>query len=272
MAEEEMSIERRTELMMRASMRNWWEVVKDLDIPMPKTVLFPLNKSDTIALHCMTERPIPDKLKEDLVLAGDSIGYPLFLRTDQTSCKHDWEETCYVESRDVLFQHIHNLIDVSSMLGGMGLPTYALVFREFIPMDTQFMAFKGMPVNPERRYFAEGGVINCVHHYWVKGAIRFYGRPEPEGWQERLSQMNAEAEAENRKMDEYAKAISIRLSKCIGEDWSIDFCKGKDGVWYFIDCAPAPISWHPLHEGEKDPEIEKYESIFGDLIGGKEDE
>lgn len=242
---------------MNASMRNWWPVLKNLDIPMPKTVLMPLEREETIALACMVENEgvIPDELRSRILENADKIGYPLFLRTDQTSCKHSWESTCHVESSTDLLNRINNLIDESSCLGLLGLPTYGLAFREFLEMDSKFTAFDGMPVSPERRYFAEGRKILCHHHYWIQDAIEFRGRPKPDNWEKILAEMNAESKEEIEHLSAFAEEISYYLTKCIGGAWSIDFCKGKDGTWYFIDCAPSELSWHPAHEDEKPEEL-----------------
>ena len=236
----------RIQLTMDASMRTWWDEIKHLQIPMPKTQIVNLEKNQTLALAKMKKiNDIPEKLRDDIFKLADAIGFPLFLRTDQTSCKHFWEETCYVEKREDLFDHIYRLIEESSMLGLMGLPTYALVFRGYIPMDSVFDAFMGMPVNPEWRFFAYDGEILCHHFYWIKEAISFWGREKAENWEEKLDKIMELEEYEFTLLSEYSKQISKELTSRIGGAWSIDFCKSKDGKWYFIDCAPSEISWHP---------------------------
>lgn len=39
------------------------------------------------------------------------------------------------------------------------------------------------------------------------------------------------------------------FGRVMGEGyWSVDFAKGQDGTWYFIDMAEGDQSWHPRHE------------------------
>ena len=39
--------------------------------------------------------------------AAKEMGEPFFLRTDHTSAKHSWEETCFVKSTSDLMQHVY---------------------------------------------------------------------------------------------------------------------------------------------------------------------
>jgi hypothetical protein len=44
---------------------------------------------------------------EELMAAAKEMGEPFFLRTDHTSAKHSWEETCFVKSTSDLMQHVY---------------------------------------------------------------------------------------------------------------------------------------------------------------------
>jgi len=98
------------------SMVYWFPFVEKLEIPQPKTIIIKM----------------PAK-KEDFERAGKEIGYPLFIRTDQASAKHNWDDTCYVESENDLHDHIMSIIDETFML-----PSTAIVFREFLELNYKF--------------------------------------------------------------------------------------------------------------------------------------
>ena len=123
--------------------------------------------------------------------------------------------------------------------------------------------------------FCEGGEINCFHAYWIEDAIRFKPDEEPEGWKEQLATINGAIcgfqrdDRPVRRMIRDVVKVSEALTEALGGEWSIDFCLGKDGTWYFIDTAPAELSWHPPHDGEP---VEDEISIFGDIIKEMEKE
>jgi hypothetical protein len=70
---------------------------------------------------------------EELSLATLDIGFPCFLRTDHTSAKHSWDETCFVESSSSLRQHVFNIAEFSEIADMIGMPWDTWVGREFLP-------------------------------------------------------------------------------------------------------------------------------------------
>jgi len=177
-------------------------------------------------------------------------GYPLFMRTDLSSGKHSWKRTCFVENESELKDHIFELLCDNMMSGLVGLPFRALVFRMYIPMDTLFTAFHGdMPVNPEIRFFARDGKIECWHWYWVKDAIRHASKPD---WKELLEE--AEKKFSSAELADLLKAAQTVAAEFKGY-WSIDFCRAKDKTWILIDMAKGEESYHvptcPRKEGIK---------------------
>jgi hypothetical protein len=206
------------------SMVYWFPKIKDLDIPQPKTIIV----------------EVPAQ-KDDFERAGDDIGYPLFMRTDHASAKHNWDDTCYVPSEKDLHDHIFTLMDETFML-----PTTAIAFREFLKLNYKFKAFDGLPIAKERRYFIKDGKIQCHHHYWIKEAIRFWNWnkdiKEPANWREQLEELNREDKDEVKLLSKYA----LEVAGVLEGYWSVDFANGKDGTWYLIDCALGNDSFHHL--------------------------
>jgi len=219
------------------SMLFWYPKIKDLPIPQPKTEIILITWSfgsdgNSIEIDDESFKLIKEKAK--------NFKFPLFVRTDHGSGKHDWKDTCFVEKPNQLKRHIKNLILWGLAADVIGLPCNAIVLREYIQMNNLFIAFWGkMPVNPEIRFFINDGEVLCWHWYWIEDAIRF---PSVENWREILDKCrNSISEEEIETLNKYAKLVSEKLEGY----WSVDFCQAKDGTWYLIDCALGKNSWHP---------------------------
>lgn len=234
------------------SMLYWWPKVKDLGIPVPRTEIveipFEVFCDYMDFPEAKTEPKIVEHMKEVFTKAGE-VGYPLFLRTDLSSGKHSWEKSCYVEREKDLTKHIWKVVELNFTADIFGLECKALVFREYIPMASQFTAFWGnLPISPERRYFIRDGKIECHHPYWTADAIVGPYLPEPSksNWEESLDQMNSESDKEVNLLTQCA----IQIAQVLPGYWSVDFCKAKDGRWILIDLAEGEKSWHPEHKEE----------------------
>ena len=189
-------------------------------------------------------------LIERVKRAGDRLGWPCFLRTDMTSSKHSWRDTCFLESGDVnlIGRHISNLVIDAEC---MGAPfSLALVVREMLSTEPAFHAFHGrMPITKERRYFVKDGEVTCHHPYWPARSI---ARPSVEDFEPLLREINAESEAEIKLLS----SMSRKVSEMVPGAWSVDWLHTTRG-WYLIDMALAESSWHwdgceqTQSEGEK---------------------
>jgi hypothetical protein len=147
-----------------------------------------------------------------------------------------------------------------------GLPIEAIVVREYIPMDSKYTAFHGMPVSPERRYFIDNGKVVCHHAYWIKEAII---EPSATNWKELSDEMNKETPEEIELLTKYAELVGTVLPEGF---WSVDFCKAKDGTWYLIDMAVGEESWHPKNcKFNRTQEIDAYKDAehvsVKDIVG-----
>lgn len=229
--------------MKKTSMLYWWPRVKDLGIPMPKTEIVEVPYDDLVRL--LDDKRLSSKDEQRLIEAGDKIGYPLFLRTDMASAKHQWERTCFVPKVEELFKHIWALIDQTLASGMFGeLDPSALVFRELLRLNSFFTAFSGLPISVERRYFVRDGSVECHHPYWTHDAIKHSWRqPSEPDWGERLAALNKESAEEIELLTRYA----TRAGEVLKGYWSIDFAEARDHTWYLIDMAVGEESWHPEH-------------------------
>lgn len=228
--------------MNKTSMLYWWPLTRELDIPQPKTEI--AIQKEIKDWFPILDHGLNKEDKEIVLQKASLIGYPLFMRTDHSSAKHDFTRTCFVPDSASLFQNIFNLFETNYC---HNLYPEALILREYIELDWKFKAFQDLPIAPERRYFISDGEVICHHPYWSESAIEFYTHNISESyparlyWHETLSDMNTESKEEIALLKGRAQKIAMVLE---GE-FSVDFAKGKNGHWYFIDAASAIQSWHP---------------------------
>ena len=230
------------------SLLYWYPKIKDLGIATPKTEIVLLSEKEKEQYYkigdCCSGLSRLEKEIENTI--NKNFKFPVFIRTDHYSGKHDWTETCYVESFNKLMDNLSGLIIQTKLINTIfgGLPLNAIVVREFIEMDSKYSAWGGMPVNPERRYFINDKKVICHHPYWIEEAIMRGTKPFPEDWTNILARMNEEAKEEIDLLTSYSEKVANALDGF----WSVDFCKAKDGRWILIDCAEGARSWHPTCE------------------------
>lgn len=215
----------------------WLPAVEKSGVPYPKTIIVK-TEVELLRLCDGTKPEGFDAFLDQVKLAGREVGFPCFLRTGLTSGKHDWKRTCYVESPDDIAARVGAIVEFSACCDLMGLPTNVWAVREFLA-DTAaaFIAFNGMPVTKERRYFVKDGKVRCHHPYWPAWCIH---RPSVDGWQQMLAQLNQEDEAEIAELTRMAEAVG----GIVGGEWSIDFLWTKSRGWVCIDMAQADASFH----------------------------
>jgi hypothetical protein len=93
--------------MNKTSMNYWWDKVRHLDVPMPRTEI-PVTKdvSDWWSL-LDGDDPLTEAEKHAIQDAAINVGgYPVFMRSDLCSGKHSFEKTCFVKNEDALIQQI----------------------------------------------------------------------------------------------------------------------------------------------------------------------
>lgn len=235
--------------MGKSSLLYWFPKIQDLGIPVPRTEIVEIPfKIFCDWMDSMFNEGHIDVLGSErgsaIKEAADKTGYPLFLRTDLASGKHQWKATCYVEKEEELPLHLWNVVEFNFIADIWGLPCEALVFREFIPLDSGFTAFNGLPISRERRYFVRDGIVECHHPYWIEDAIaEGYPPPNNKDWRQLLTVLNQETPDEFGILGPYAASVG----KILGGYWSVDFAMSQDGIWYLLDMAVGEESWHPEH-------------------------
>lgn len=219
----------------------WWPKVKDLPVPQPKTIMI---RHEGAFQGKLSYAPIdgePDEyfieMLEGVKKAALKIGYPVFIRSDGTSNKHDWKKSCFVENEEQLYGHICNILEFTAMVM-FGLSFNGIAVREFLSLDWKFTAHWGeMPVAAERRYFVRDGKFQCWHPYWPPTSIK---RPSIPNWRETLKELQTPKKGEPELLTGYAELIG----RTLGGYWSVDFCRHKNGTWYLTDMALGDESYH----------------------------
>lgn len=235
---------RRCALADPASAFWWYPKVKDLDIPQPRTILV---EAGFDSLETFADHNTKDDIPESAYMAAREIGYPLFMRTDLSSAKHDWKNSCLVERESDLAKH---MAAVAYFNFCMGLRPRGWMFRELLPLEHDFEVFEFMPCSTEWRVFVNGGNVECFHPYWeAETILEWYGgdtrtrksfRPfavPPDGWEEMLAGRYGEVPNE-------VLAAAGTVGRTLGGAWSVDMAKHVDGTWYLTDMAPAGMSYH----------------------------
>jgi len=219
------------------SMQYWWPKIKDIPgIPMPKTIM--VKSKDEWWWSVLDGDNLPTVHTYELNEAADELGYPVFVRSSFLSAKHQWRNTCYVDSPETLLTNLCRLAE-EGYCRIPYIPADAFFFREYIQMASEFTAFyNDMPIAPEQRYFVKDGQVQCRHFYWPEESIH---HPSIRDWGEALAKMSILHPQENEVLSLMAERVGLRL----GGLWSVDFCKADDGTWYLIDCALAINSYHP---------------------------
>jgi hypothetical protein len=227
-----------------SSMLSWFPKIADI-LPVPRTVILPITIEEAYEIiGLLDDNDIPDTLWQRIEEAAAKIGYPLFLRSDHGSAKHDYSRSCHVVCEDDLKSHLACLFEWHLM---RDLWPQAIVFRELLDLNAPFKAFHGLPIAKERRYFVDGGKVICHHPYWPQDAVEEYQENVlPTNWQDLLSTINAEDDGEIARLTRMAEAFAENIPGF----YSVDFAQKSDGQWVMIDAARGELSYHPSHDGD----------------------
>ena len=226
----------------------WYPTVMKLGIPNPETIIIPLDR--WTALHWLeATSALPVEFKDQFQEAYDRLGYPVFIRTDLQSGKHDWRESCFIESKNIdIWKHLYRVIEYNEMADIMGLNFSAVCVRKYVKPESTFTAWRGMPVGREYRFFARDGKLECYHPYWFEDAIgaehNFHKPPLPADWKSRLA--NLYLDTPPGSLAVYAESVT----KTLGGYWSVDFLFAE-GRWWLTDMALGDASFHLPHKDDR---------------------
>ena len=222
----------------------WFPLVRDAGLRVPRTEMLFLTDKQAAALWDFYDGKVPDCLDEitkEVRALGEKVGGPpFFLRTDFTSGKHGWDDTCCVVDPENLAHHIYGLFEYGELADIIGLPTDVFVVREMLDVSAAFTAFCGMPIVKEFRFFVRDGAVEHVQPYWPSEAIEGHS-PSVKDWRSRLTVISILTTGDRR----YLEAQTIKANVAVPGFWSVDWL-WADG-WYLIDMALGDESyrWEP---------------------------
>jgi hypothetical protein len=228
----------RFDLEDESSLLNWYPKIKG-KVPTPATKVLELTKEEHRSLYGLLDgNPLAQKLADKITKMAQGMDEPFFLRSDQASGKHEWKDTCFVSDKSKIINHLAALVEWHACADMMGVRFTSLVFREYLPLQSQFTAFNGMPVAPEWRYFVRDGKPICKHFYWVKDAI---WKPSRKDWETLHQDMQILLGVDLQILNNYATIFAENNPGY----WSVDFALTRDRGWVLIDAARGEVSWHP---------------------------
>lgn len=220
------------------SLAYWFPILKEIGMRVPETIIVHRGDVDLKMLADGIRPPNYERFYKRLLQAMHEVGFPCFLRTGQTSHKHEWKTTCYVASQSVVTRNVCHLVESSFMANIVGRP-FSFDFwavRKIIPTNVVFTFFNGeMPIARELRFFINGGKVLCSHPYWPTDA--FEGASDD--ILARISELQM-MPPEDDEVYQMAKYIAGFFSGY----WSVDFLQDKTGQWWCIDMATGNRSWH----------------------------
>jgi len=243
------SFKQRIDFGKESSLLVWYPRIKGLPIPQVQTEIAGTGHKPLYDFM-VNEKPIPENVYEKMYQAMERIGkYPMFMRTDQSSAKHSWKDTCFLTSKDKLNHNLSFLIEnheMQNMAGELGYE--AVVFREFLDLESYFTTdfYGDFPVNKEVRCFIRDGSFVSMHNYWFDDAVK-QGHPHDTKWRAKLKKLNTIGKGDKMMIKAHLNLVSPRFQ----DYWSVDFAKGKNGIWYLIDMARGEVSYHPENVIEK---------------------
>lgn len=225
----------------RTSARYWLAPLQDAGLPIPATALVDFDHYSLLGcLEPGGDEAYLAAVAERIRVACETIGYPVFLRNDLTSAKHDGPGSYRIgDAGDITSVLLANVEDAELKLFPYGPAPSMFLVRAWIDVLAGFTAFGGLPIGCEWRLFANPEGVSCVHAYWPEDAIV---APDHSDYRSLLHKMQAITPVERVYVDT-AKAAVI-----LDGDFSVDWALDVSGNWWLIDVAVASESWHPDHD------------------------
>lgn len=241
----------------------WFPKLESAGLPVPKTRIVSFTDRATYSgLGRLMDGEHPDAAGMEFIAklqaAVGEIGCPCFLRTGQTSGKHNWNQTCWLESPEDLLQHVASLIEFSECADMIGLAWNVWVVRELLPtMPVCTLPNYGdMPLCREFRCFVDGVTVLCCHPYWPRGSVEEgfplnYDGKTDDVWGlscERKLPADFDRMYERIQIlgnDERANVMGLaaRAGDVVGGRWSVDILETREG-WKITDMAEMDKSYH----------------------------
>jgi hypothetical protein len=217
----------------------WLPIVEGLGIRSPKTKIIPYDHNEFVAFLEGETKKLPDQLAGQMINACEEIGWPSFIRTDLSSCKHNGPKD-YLATDISRVRHVMaRTVEDNEIKFWLGPETpQAFLVRQYLHLKYDFTAFNGLPISREFRYFSDGKLLLCSHPYWPEMALEGHIDNDQQ-WKEKLAPLHSIP----TEFDELTE-IAIKVAQACNDSWSIDFAQDENGDWWLIDMALMKDSWH----------------------------
>jgi len=233
----------------RTALSWWFPRIQAAGLPVPRTEIVEMPAPAQHAAYCIVagEQPGQDDMAAFRAFTSmiedraKAFGAPLFLRTDHTSGKHGWKDTCYVERATAIDRHVLHIVEYSEMAGIMGLPYDRWALRELLPVKPVGVCptYGDMPVVREWRCFVEDRSVYCRHPYWPMHAL------EDGGWigsEADYKELCSTGPLDGRLCREIFQ-WAWNAGAAVGGAWSVDILETATGL-FVTDMAEADKSYH----------------------------
>lgn len=225
--------------MNKTALSYWFPIIESAGLPVPKTKILRMPEEVAKEIWGIFDGIEPKGLVQpffdEIDIAANAYGYPCFLRTDLTSGKHFWKDTCFLESAKDIASHVFRIAEFSELADLIGLDWNTWIVRELLPTIPLGVCTKygNMPICQEFRYFVEDGTVKCHHPYWPLWTLE-------EGKPDKKIDYDSFCEIEN---EQELSVIASKAGAVVGGAWSVDLLKTKRG-WYLTDMAETSKSFH----------------------------
>lgn len=220
----------------------WFPATQRAGLPVPRTEFVEFDP-DMLWPTCDGNTARDDFPMQKMIEACDRIGYPVFIRTDLSSAKHDGPRAFRADSSDDLWRCVMSTFE-DNACKDLASFVRAWMIREWINVEASFTAFGGLAIGREWRFFANQQGVVCKHFYWPEEAFE-HVHTDDSRWREKLEILGGRM---NAAEESTLSNLASRAARAIGEhEWSVDFAFDVAGKPWLIDMARAESSWHPNH-------------------------
>lgn len=224
----------------KTALSYWFPRLEAAGLPVPRTAIIPMPTAAQESIRAAFDGVDKNSAElltfyDNLRSAAAAVGYPCFLRTDHTSGKHFWNETCYLKFTNDVPRNVYMLAEFSEIADFIGLPWSTWVVREFLPTIQLGTCphYRDMPVCREFRFFVDGPDVACHHPYWPREALEQGG----------CSDVDYDALCRLDDQSDLLRLASAAGKAVGGGAWSVDILETRRG-WFVIDMAEAHKSFH----------------------------
>lgn len=231
----------------------WFPKIHEAGLPVPRTEIVTIGHDASRELARCLEGGEMTMASLDAVskieAAVKLMGRPCFLRTGQTSGKHEWNRTCFIDHDADVRSHILAIIEYSELAGLFGLPSDVWAVREMLPTQPIMVCdrYGMMPVCREFRFFVSDGRVLCRHPYWPLESLVDGMKECPANLRDIYRALSSKRifSRDSGFADpmEEPTLLAAKAGMAVGGSWSVDVLDTQRG-WFVTDMAVASDSWH----------------------------